>query len=108
MKDAAWHLVRYVLQHASDYPWKRDSNKISVRLPDGVAINVFDSRYCHPDGKTVHSHPFDFRSRIIAGVMRQRLYATSSAAEKLARRYVCRAFDADFRPDASVPPDAWL
>ena len=122
MKDATWFLVRYILMHATDHVWYRNSNCIEMRLADsgvgiGVKISVFDSRYKHKDGELVHSHYSDFKSRIVAGVMRQQRYVEVTAGEvecvgedpfEGCIPCICQAFDIDRKPVTPTPVKVWL
>jgi len=73
-RDATYYMVKHALMHARSFTWTRRSNNFSLAIQPGVTISVFDSRYRHRDGRTVHSHDSDFHSRIVAGVMRNTRY----------------------------------
>lgn len=102
MKDATWYLTRSILQHATAYEWKRNSNSIVTALATGggggVALSIFDSRYRHQDGELIHSHYCDFQSRIVAGVMRQQRYEPAVENEPGAISMGRMEFDVEYRP----------
>lgn len=110
MKDSTWLLTRYILEHASDHQWKRNSNCIVLNLVGtagiGVALSIFDSRYRHRDGEIIHSHHSDFKSRIVAGVMHQQRYVP--ADKETGVLCACRSFDVDYKPILTAPLEDWF
>lgn len=115
MRDATYYLVRYILKNATKHKWQRDSNHISLKMTPEMGavttINVFDSRYRHPDGEIVHSHQRDFTSRTIAGVYRQQRYHVTAdfpgnplqTTAEGGIRCLNRQFDRDFKPVWDAP-----
>lgn len=80
-------LVRNILEHAPDYPWKMQGiGLLGLRL---------DGRREHrmhvwaPDRRTtpsvIHDHPYDFVSRIIVGELTNARYAEDPSGEKYLR-----------------------
>src|SRR6478672_4814868 len=83
-------LVRNILEHAADYPWRIQSiGVLALRLDDRreYRLNVWD-----PDGAVgdppVHDHPFDFTSTVIVGeIVNTRYVEDPSGAEYVRERY---------------------
>jgi hypothetical protein len=62
-------LVRNILEHAADYPWRMpDIGVLALRLDDRreYRLHVWDPDAAVGD-PPIHDHPFDFTSTVIAG-----------------------------------------
>ena len=62
-------LVRNILEHPADYPWKMQNiGLLALRLDDRreYRLHVWDPESCVGD-PPVHDHPFDFTSTVIVG-----------------------------------------
>jgi hypothetical protein len=86
-------LVRTILHHAEDYPWKiQDIGLLGLRLNDRreFRLHVWDPTYgTVDDDPPIHDHPYDFTSTIIAGEMTNTLYEEDPAGDQFTRyRYV--------------------
>ena len=83
-------LVRNILEHAADYPWRiQNIGVLAVWLDDqrSYRLNVWD-----PDGAIgdppVHDHPFDFTSTVIVGeLVNTRYVEDPGGREYLRERY---------------------
>jgi hypothetical protein len=86
-------LVRTILHHAEDYPWKiQDIGLLGLRLDDRreFRLHVWDPTYgTGDDGPPIHDHPYDFTSTIIAGEMTNTVYEEDPGGDEFTRyRYV--------------------
>ena len=73
-------LVRTILEHAEDYPWKmQEIGLLGLWLDDRREhrLHVWDPGSCVGD-LPVHDHPFDFTSTVIAGEMTNTRYEEDS------------------------------
>lgn len=83
-------LVRNVLEHALDYPWRyQDIGLLALRLDQhrqyGLHVWAPDRCMGRPP---IHDHPYDFVSRIIVGELTNPRYAEDpSGAKYLRERY---------------------
>ena len=62
-------LVRNILEHPADYPWRlQNIGLLGLRLDDRreYSLHVWDPESCVGD-PPVHDHPFDFTSTVIVG-----------------------------------------
>jgi hypothetical protein len=83
-------LVRNILEHAADYPWRtQDIGVLALRLDDRreYRLHVWDLEGTIGD-PPVHDHPFDFTSTVIVGeLVNTRYVEDPSGAEYLRERY---------------------
>ena len=83
-------LVRNILEHALEYPWKyQDIGLLSLRLDDHreYMLHVWAPDRC-TETAPIHDHPFDFVSRIVVGEMTNGRYVEDpSGAKYLRERY---------------------
>ena len=83
-------LVRNILEHAHEYPWKyQDIGLLSLRLDDHreYMLHVWAPDRC-VGTPPIHDHPFDFVSRIVGGEMTNGRYVKDpSGAKYLRERY---------------------
>jgi hypothetical protein len=83
-------LVRNILEHAREYPWKyQDIGLLSLRLDEhrqyGLHVWAPDRSLSTPP---IHDHPYDFVSRIIVGELTNARYVEDpSGAKYLRERY---------------------
>ena len=80
-------LVRNILEHALDYPWRyQDVGLLSLRLDDHreYGLHVWDPDRCIGT-PPIHDHPFDFVSRIIVGELTNTRYVEDPAGAKYLR-----------------------
>ena len=64
-------LVRTILEHAADYPWRLQGIGLLALRLDGCRefrLHVWDPEACVGD-PPVHDHPYDFTSTIVVGDM---------------------------------------
>jgi hypothetical protein len=80
-------LVRNILEHAHDYPWTyQDIGLLGLRLEEPWVhrLHVWaPDRTIGPP--TIHDHPYDFESTVIAGEMTNRRYTEDPAGTKYLR-----------------------
>src|SRR5664279_5364889 len=83
-------LVRNILEHAADYPWRIQSiGVLAVWLDDqrSYRLNVWDPEGAIGD-PPVHDHPFDFTSTVIVGeLVNTRYVEDPGGREYLRERY---------------------
>ncbi len=80
-------LVRNILEHALDFPWRyQDIGLLALRLDEhrGYALHVWAPDWC-VGTPPIHDHPFDFVSRIIAGELTNARYKEDPAGAKHVR-----------------------
>jgi len=80
-------LVRNILEHAHEYPWRyQDIGLLVLRLDEHreYALHVWAPERC-VGTPPIHDHPFDFESRIIVGEMTNGRYVEDPAGAKYLR-----------------------
>jgi hypothetical protein len=80
-------LVRKILEHALDYPWRyQDIGLLALRLDEHreYGLHVWAPDRCI-GAPPIHDHPFDFRSRVIVGEMTNARYVEDPAGAKYLR-----------------------
>jgi hypothetical protein len=87
--DVSLHraLVRTILEHAGDYPWKmQDIGLLGLRLDDRreYRLHVWDPSSDMED-PPVHDHPFDFTSMVVAGEMTNTRYEEDPSGVEYSR-----------------------
>jgi len=85
-------LVRQILTHAEDYPWRmqEEIGLLGLRLDDcrTYRLHVWDPR-CTAGEPPVHDHPYDFVSTVIAGEITNTRYEESPSGAEYSRvRYL--------------------
>jgi hypothetical protein len=87
-------LVRTILEHAADFPWKiQDIGLLGLWLDDAREhrLHVWDPDGCVGD-PPIHDHPFDFTSTIVVG-------------ELVNTRYLEDANGVDYHRERYTPPN---
>jgi len=83
-------LVRTILEHASDYPWRMQGiGLLALRLDDRREhrLHVWDPDGCIGD-PPVHDHPYDFTSAVVVGALTNTRYVEDpSGVEYCRQRY---------------------
>jgi hypothetical protein len=60
--------VRAILEKGEHYPWQKQGlGMLRLYLSPETRLHVWDSRLRVPDVSTIHDHPWDFRSYVVAG-----------------------------------------
>jgi len=80
-------LVRNILEHALEYPWRyQDIGLLVLRLDDHreYAVHVWAPDRCIGT-PPIHDHPFDFVSRVIVGELTNTRYVEDPSGAKYAR-----------------------
>lgn len=63
-------LVKKLLEHPFEHSWSfQGLGMLRCYLSREVRLHVWDPRMAFPNASTLHTHPWDFSSRIIAGRM---------------------------------------
>ncbi len=84
-------LVRNLLEHAADYPWRiQDIGVLGLWLDETRSYRL---HVWNPDGAVgeppIHDHPFDFTSTVVVGeLVNTRYVEDSNGAEYVRERYV--------------------
>lgn len=68
--------VRSILDRAVDLEWSLQGfGMLRHYLTPTVRLHIWDSRFKVKDVSTIHDHPWDFRSYIVSGLVRQHRYS---------------------------------
>ena len=94
-------LVRTILEHAADYPWRLQGvGLLALRLDDRREhrLHVWD-----PDGgdgdPPVHDHPYDFTSTVIVGELTNTRYVEDPTGDEYRREHYSPENEDDRRTD---------
>jgi hypothetical protein len=94
-------LVRNILEHAADYPWRiQEVGILALRLDDQRRdrLHVWD-----PDGAigepVVHDHPYDFTSTVIVGELVNTRYVEDPNGQEYARERYAPGTEHERRAD---------
>ena len=80
-------LVRTILEHAADYPWRMQGiGLLALRLDDRreCRLHVWDPDGCIGE-PPIHDHPYDFTSTVIVGEMVNTRYVEDSTGAEYSR-----------------------
>lgn len=95
-------LVRKILEHPADYPWKMQNvGLLALRLDDRreYRLHVWDPESCIGD-PPVHDHPFDFTSTVIVGELVNTRYVEDPSGVEYARHRYRPGDEHDRRTDS--------
>ncbi|MGZ4707246.1 MAG: hypothetical protein ACXWBN_00735 [Acidimicrobiales bacterium] len=94
-------LVRTILEHATDYPWRLQGiGLLALRLDDRreYRLHVWD-----PDGRTgdppIHDHPYDFTSTVVVGELINTRYIEDPTGDEYRRQRYSPSDENDRRTD---------
>lgn len=75
-------IVRGILHTANEFEWSLQGfGMLRLYLPNGARLHVWDKRYAVENVSLIHTHPWGFKSTIIAGeVFNTRFARTNSAS----------------------------
>lgn len=74
-------LVKAILEKAESYKWSLQGlGMLRLYLSNEVRLHVWDDRYKIDHVSPLHTHPWNFDSEIVAGVVRQIRYEVYDAA----------------------------
>jgi len=77
--DYTKETVKFILQNANRFEWSLQGlGMLRLYLSKELRLHIWDDRYKVPNVSEVHSHPWTFRSTIIAGVMYEYRYTPNS------------------------------
>ena len=80
-------LVRTILEHAADYPWRMQGvGLLALRLDDRREhrLHVWDPDGCVGD-PPIHDHPYDFTSTVIVGELTNTRYVEDPSGDEYCR-----------------------
>jgi hypothetical protein len=82
-------LVENILQHPTEFKWSvQGLGMMRIYLSKAVRLHIWDSALKIPGVSALHTHPWDLRSTVVAGIYRQYRYvAKDPAAIKLTPNY---------------------
>jgi hypothetical protein len=79
IKNYTKEVVRGILHTASEFEWSLQGfGMLRLYLPNGFRLHVWDKRFAVENVSLVHTHPWGFKSTIIAGTV----YNTRLAREE--------------------------
>jgi hypothetical protein len=94
-------LVRNILEHALEYPWRyQEIGLLALRLDDHreYGLHVWAPDRC-PGTPPVHDHPYDFVSRIIVGQLTNARYVEDPTGPTYLRERYSRTDEASRTSD---------
>jgi hypothetical protein len=72
-------LVKQILNNATNYKWSiQGLGMLRLYLSDEVRLHVWDNRYRIDSVSPLHTHPWNFTSDIVAGIVRQVRYTRAA------------------------------
>ena len=80
-------LVRTILEHAADYPWRLQGiGLLALRLDDcrEYRLHVWDPDGCSGD-PPIHDHPYDFTSTVVVGELINTSYVEDRSGGEFCR-----------------------
>lgn len=82
-------LVKNILEKATSYKWSLQGfGMLRLYLSKDVRMHVWHPDFAVKDVSTIHTHPWDFTSHIIAGSIKNVLYAEQPVGEKFYRQTI--------------------
>jgi hypothetical protein len=94
-------LVRTILEHAADYPWRlQEIGLLALRLDDRreYRLHVWDPDGCVGD-PPIHDHPYDFTSTVISGELVNTRYREDPSGDEYCRERYSPQREDDRRTD---------
>lgn len=77
-------LVKAVLEAAHVYKWQLQGlGMLRLYLSKAVRLHVWHSGFATPEASTIHTHPWDFESSVIAGELENIRYKEWSARDRI-------------------------
>ena len=86
-------LVRTILEHAEDHPWRmQEIGLLGLRLDDRreFRLHVWDPTDCEGD-PPIHDHPYAFTSTVVAGELTNTRYRQDPSGVEYCPRTVSAA-----------------
>jgi len=72
-------LVKHLLEHPESMEWTLQGfGMLRCYLEPEVRLHVWDSRFKAPDVSELHTHPWDFHSLVVAGVVRNHRFVETT------------------------------
>lgn len=82
-------LVRKILEAPTEYDWSiQGLGMLRLYLDDTHRMHIWDDRYQVEDVSQMHTHPWNFQSTIIAGVIHNHRFVESSQAHEYHRQKI--------------------
>ncbi len=92
-------LVKSILESAIDYEWSiQGFGMLRLYLEPEVRLHIWDSHYRIESASLVHTHPWNFESFIVAGMMRNYQYQESKDLNPNKRTYDCKMWKQEIIP----------
>lgn len=75
-------LVKKILEHPFDYDWSLQGlGMLRLYIDSERRLHVWDDRYAVENVSQMHTHPWNFRSIVVAGCVRNLKFVESEAGE---------------------------
>lgn len=75
-------LVKAVLEHAQVYTWQLQGlGMLRLYLNKATRLHVWHSGFSVPGASTIHTHPWDFKSEVVAGSWKMFVISRTQAAK---------------------------
>ena len=94
-------LVRTILEHAADYPWRLQGiGLLALRLDDRreYRLHIWDPDSCIGE-PPIHDHPYDFTSTVVVGELVNTHYVEDLSGDEYCRERYSSADEDDRRTD---------
>lgn len=63
-------VIRGILHNALEFEWTLQGfGMLRLYMPNGARLHIWSKRHAVPDVTLIHTHPWSFRSTVIAGAM---------------------------------------
>lgn len=74
--------IKTILQNADRYKWSlRDFGMFRLYLAPRVRLHIWSPQKAWPGTDTVHAHPWDFKSTVVSGCVRNITYAVNTTTK---------------------------
>ncbi len=78
--------IKKILEQAPAFKWSLQGfGMFRLYLSKEVRLHVWDDRFAVPNVSTIHTHPWDFVSHVISGVITDKLYSMGKPADPYPR-----------------------
>src|SRR5438128_2625892 len=83
-------LVKAILEEAGSYKWQLQGlGMLRLYLSKATRLHVWHGGFATPGASTIHTHPWDFTSTVIAGSLENILYKEGSGEKYLGAVLKC-------------------
>jgi hypothetical protein len=81
-------LTKLILQHPLDYKWSiQGFGMLRLYLTDNIRLHIWNSQFAVPNVSVIHTHPWDFESKIIVGCITNYRYFRQKDQTKNSKEY---------------------